>query len=115
MVSKLHLCDHSIVWKQRLMSEEVTLKLNRIATKLGKVSKHYSQLKQDNEALQSQNRQLKGQLSEESSKRQALEDNYNRLKLAKALVTNTGDKAEMKFRVNELVKEIDKCIALLNR
>ncbi|HKL02251.1 MAG TPA: hypothetical protein VJ911_01195, partial [Cryomorphaceae bacterium] len=45
----------------------------------------------------------------------ALQKEYDRLKLAKALVSNTGDKAEMKFRVNELVREIDKCIALLNR
>ncbi len=97
------------------MSDQVSSKLNVIASKLERASKKFDQLKRDKEVLEAQNTQLKVQLAEVSDARKSLEDNYNRLNLAKALVSKTGDKAEMKFRVNELVKEIDKCIALLNR
>lgn len=97
------------------MSDQVSSKLKVIASKMERAVKKFDQLKRDKEVLEAQNTQLKVQLAEVSQSQKTLEDNYNRLKLAKALVSNTGDKAEMKFRVNELVKEIDKCIALLNR
>lgn len=97
------------------MSDQVSSKLNSIASKLERASKKFEQLKHDKDLLEAQNNQLKVELAEARQAHKSLEDNYNRLKLAKALVSNTGDKAEMKFRVNELVKEIDKCIALLNR
>jgi predicted translin family RNA/ssDNA-binding protein len=45
-----------------------------------------------------------------------LEHKYNNLKLAKAL-TEGGDEGvhDAKIKVNSIVREIDKCIALLNR
>jgi SMC interacting uncharacterized protein involved in chromosome segregation len=46
---------------------------------------------------------------------QSLEVKLNTLKLAKTLSGNNGDMLEAKVKVNSMVREIDKCIALLNR
>jgi hypothetical protein len=94
---------------------EVSLKLGSIKDKLLKVKVKQDLLEADNAQLKERAIQLELELKEAKAKSQNLEKNYDRVKLAKTLVSSTGDKAEMKFRVNELVREIDKCIALLNR
>lgn len=94
---------------------EVSKRVLSIKGKLEKIDKRFEKLKQQNEELQRGSSDLQRLLDDEKRKTQSLQNEYNRLKLAKTLVSTSGDKAEMKFRVNELVREIDKCIALLNR
>lgn len=94
---------------------DVSKRVLSIKGKLEKIDKRFEKLKQDNEELQRSTANLERLLNDEKRKTQMLQNDYNKLKLAKTLVSTSGDKAEMKFRVNELVREIDKCIALLNR
>ncbi len=44
-----------------------------------------------------------------------IEHKFDQLKVAKLLLSNSGDAQEARQKVNRLVREIDKCIALLNR
>ena len=44
-----------------------------------------------------------------------LEEKYNKLKISKALIVSSNDVHDAKLKVNRMVREIDKCIALLNR
>jgi hypothetical protein len=44
----------------------------------------------------------------------SLEDRNKQVKLAQALVVSSKDKTATKLKINELVREIDKCIALLS-
>ncbi len=90
-------------------------RIEAIARKLNRVGSLMSDLKHDNEVLQGQKILLEQKLAERSAQVDLLTEENNRVKLAKTLVSTPGDKAEMKFKVNELVREIDKCIALLNR
>jgi len=92
-----------------------SLKINSIKSKLVKIKTKQDRLESENAKLKDRAAQLEIELKEVKSQSQNLEKNYDRVKLAKTLVSTSGDKAEMKFRVNELVREIDKCIALLNR
>ncbi|NEN22551.1 hypothetical protein G3O08_03410 [Cryomorpha ignava] len=94
---------------------EVSKRVLSIKGKLEKIDKRFEKLKQENEELKRGSSDLQRLLDDEKRKTQSVQNEYNRLKLAKTLVSTSGDKAEMKFRVNELVREIDKCIALLNR
>ncbi len=94
---------------------DVSGRIETLVKKLGKVSQTLGELQEENKKLKSDVKSLERNLYTGKSDLDALQKEYDRLKLAKALVSNTGDKAEMKFRVNELVREIDKCIALLNR
>ncbi|MGF1586693.1 MAG: hypothetical protein ACFCUM_15310 [Bacteroidales bacterium] len=43
-----------------------------------------------------------------------LERRYDTLKLAKSILGSDGNSHDAKIRVNRIVREIDKCIALLN-
>jgi hypothetical protein len=40
---------------------------------------------------------------------------YNNLKIAKSIDASTTNSHEAKLKVNRIVREIDKCIALLNK
>ena len=46
---------------------------------------------------------------------ETLEKKYNTLKLAKVINGENGEAHEAKAKVNKIVREIDKCIALLNK
>lgn len=54
------------------------------------------------------------QLNSCENKINELEQKNNQLKLAKALVNN-DETSDAKLRINKMVREIDKCIALLNK
>ena len=44
-----------------------------------------------------------------------MNNKYNKLKLAKRLLASSGDSHDAKIKINRIVREIDKCVALLNR
>jgi len=92
-----------------------TLNYGSIKDKLLKVRTKHVELQEEITSLKQRSSQLEVELNEAKSKYQTLEKENNRLKLAKMLVSTSSDKVEMKYKVNEMVREIDKCIALLNR
>jgi len=94
---------------------EVSASIEPLVSKLLKVKKRVDSLSEENNSLKQEIADLERKLKSETQRVQAVQGEYDRLKLAKSLVSSSSDKAEMKFRVNELVKEIDRCIALLNR
>jgi predicted nucleic acid-binding Zn-ribbon protein len=60
------------------------------------------------ETLQSQVGQLEARITEQAEKEQVL-------RMAQSLGGDEADNSSAKRRINELVREIDKCIALLNK
>lgn len=94
---------------------EISQRVDSISSKLRRISERMENLKRENETMKVQKAALEVRLDEEKRKFTALSEDYDRVKLARNLVSASGDKAEMKFKVNELVREIDKCIGLLNR
>ncbi len=86
-----------------------------ILNKLNKFVDLHEELKRKNVRLESDVSQLKSTLSEAESKIKKLED---KLKLASISESFNGSEDEMKQarkKINEYVREIDKCIALLNK
>jgi len=90
-------------------------KVESILQKLAKLRERQNSLEKENATLKERSSELELKLKELSDRNRVLQKDYDRVKLAKTLIGSTSEKAEMKFRVNELVREIDKCIALLNR
>jgi len=72
-------------------------------------------LKANNMQLQQQVDNLSGLLRAKDQEMEVLESKYQSLKLAKNLTSSPEDVKNVKFQVNRMVREIDKCIALLNR
>jgi len=71
--------------------------------------------KQENDRLKAQVAQLEAKLKAKEQACAELEERYSRLKIAKALKASDADVHEAKIKVNRIVREIDRCIALLNK
>ena len=60
--------------------------------------------------------ELKNSLASKESQLIELKEKYKILKMSKKLdAGEIGESKELKLKINEMVKEIDKCIALLNK
>lgn len=64
--------------------------------------------------LQIQVDEVRNALRDKEREIDVLEESNKTLKIAKSL-TGTEDRTDAKQRINELVREIDKCIALLHK
>jgi chromosome segregation ATPase len=91
--------------------EELSV-LNR---KLDELLKRYNDLRTRNSELRSENEKLKAALQYEKEKIKELETKYERIKLTGALLGEGGNAFEAKKKISDLVREIDRCVALLNR
>jgi predicted nucleic acid-binding Zn-ribbon protein len=91
---------------------EELLILNR---KLDELLDRYNNLKREVEELKNGNKVLKTVLQDKEEKINELELKYERIKLSGALMGGSEDANEAKKKITELVREIDRCVALLNR
>ena len=73
-----------------------------------------SMLKNKIEELNAQVEELRVSLMNKEREIEALEESNKTLKIAKSL-TGTEEHSDAKQKINELVREIDKCIALLHK
>jgi predicted nucleic acid-binding Zn-ribbon protein len=86
--------------------------LNR---KLDELLDRYNNLKGEVTDLKHGNEALKNMLYDRDEKLKELEIKYERVKLSGALLGEGENAFEAKKKITELVREIDKCVALLNR
>jgi len=86
--------------------------LNR---KLDELLKRYTDLLTEAEELRKSNVGLKNMLHNSDERIQELETKYERVKLTGALLGEGENATEAKKKITELVREIDRCVALLNR
>ncbi len=91
---------------------DLALTITDLKTKVEKLMNLHQLLKQDNERLVIENTSLSKTISEQTNKIDLLEKNNQELEKNKEdeqnkIITDT------KSKINELVQEIDQCIALL--
>jgi len=86
--------------------------LNR---KLDELLNKYDNLKTECTELINGNEILKNKLHDRETKLKELEIKYERIKLSGALLGEGENAAEARKKITELVREIDRCVALLNR
>ncbi|MDZ4845507.1 MAG: hypothetical protein SH857_08160 [Chitinophagales bacterium] len=102
--------------------EDYQVKLNAISGKVELLVSRYNELRQEygfleekNAELAGQNKTLKEQIKGEKAKQGAVEQELKQAKLTKMMVPQTlEEKTEMKRKVNDFIKEIDRCVAMLN-
>ena len=92
-----------------------------ITSHLDSIKKKIKGLHSANHALRSETEKLNGQLAIKTQRIKDLEDQLKAqrseiesLKLARAYEEGNGADKEARSRINEMVREIDRCIALLN-
>jgi uncharacterized phage infection (PIP) family protein YhgE len=87
----------------------------QLQTRIRKVLEIYQKQKTENEQLKKKSIELEERLKLDDNRLNDLEEKYNKLKISKALIASSNDVHDAKLKVNRMVREIDKCIALLNR
>lgn len=94
--------------------ESILLNINSHATKIGdKLQRQKAEITLLNAEvahLSRENEELNKKILEHLQKVEI----SNQTSLASVIADEPSEKAEVKVKINELVKEIDKCIALLN-
>ena len=86
--------------------------LNR---KLDELFTRYNNLRYELGNLRNANEELMVNIQERDSRIKDLELKYERIKLSGALLGEGENAQEAKRRISDLVREIDRCVALLNR
>ena len=97
-----------------VMTEEEKKLLNSFETQLRHLIYLHDELKRENAELKKllENEKLKNEKVQ--AQYDELEVSYTNLKTATAISLNGSDVKETKLRFSKLVREVDKCIALLN-
>lgn len=65
--------------------------------------------------LEADNNDLENRIREQDEEIRKLKKQNNTLKLSRAFQDSDGESQEAKVQINKMVREIDRCIALLNR
>jgi len=74
----------------------------------------YKELEQENQTLHHKLKEKQQELSELLSQNIALKDSYDSLKIAKMIEVSGEDVQDAKKKLSKLIRDVDKCIALLN-
>lgn len=89
-------------------------KLGNLENKIGLLLDSHQNLKEKSEKLNHENQGLQGQIKELTTQ---LNNFQNQDKITKIVSSNTVEKeeaTELKYKLNEYIKEIDRCIAHLS-
>ena len=86
-----------------------------LRTRIKEIMKSLDKEKDEGAKLKGDFIELKKKSDQKLIEYKELEQKYNNLKLAKVLASETEESHDARIKVNSIVREIDKCIALLNR
>ena len=89
--------------------------INNIELKVGKLIEKSNQLTAEKNSLRQNNDALNAQLQEKEKQIVALQDKVKLMNISKSVDTSEEDVKATRLKINEYVREIDKCIALLNK
>lgn len=97
--------------------EQISDKTERLKGGIKKIITLQQELKAEAMRLRAENQKLTEQISRQTEELRKLGEDYKTLKLAKALQDAPGgvNQAELKQKIQEMVRDIDKCLVLLNR
>jgi uncharacterized phage infection (PIP) family protein YhgE len=97
------------------MSDSHPDTFEQLQLRIRQVVELYQKERIENGQLKKKSIELEDKLKLDDNRLNDLEDKYNKLKISKALIASSNDVHDAKLKVNRMVREIDKCIALLNR
>jgi hypothetical protein len=89
--------------------------VSTLEDKIVKMISLYEELKNENAKLLAEASGMQQLVHEKEVLLKESQDRYEQLKLARLLVSGSEDIHDAKLKVNKIVREIDKCISLLNK
>ena len=96
------------------MSVEQTEIIEGIRRKVQSVKARLQEQQDENDQLKKQYEDLQQKVQQKQLMIDELEQKNQKLSLVKGIVAESGNQ-DAKIQINRIVREIDKCIALLNR
>jgi len=88
--------------------------VDSLQSKLNRLLSKYELLQIENQQLLEKSEKLVQEVQEQQESIDTIENKYNSLKIANAIVGSKEDKHSTKLKINTLIREIDKCIAQLD-
>jgi len=89
--------------------------VNNIEVKLGKLIAKYQQVRKEKLILQQENENFVASLKLKEIEILNLQEKVKLMNISKSVDTSKQEVKETRLKINEYVREIDKCIALLNK
>jgi len=89
--------------------------INNIEVKVAELVDKYQRIQLQKSDLQKNNDALNKMLQEQEEQIVALKDKVKLMNISKSIDVNKEGVKETRLKINEYVREIDKCIALLNK
>jgi regulator of replication initiation timing len=86
-----------------------------IRQKIQTVKNRLNSQLEENIRLKKQNEELRNSVQQKQVLIEELKQKNQQLSLVKGIMADGDDKQEARIQINRIVREIDKCIALLNR
>lgn len=96
------------------MTEEDKKLLNTFEGKLRHLLLLYEEVKKENASLRELLAEKDNEILRMKNSRKELEEKYTNLKMARIISINDSELRDTKQRLARLVREVDKCIAMLN-
>lgn len=96
------------------MTEEDKKLLSTFEARLRHLMYLHDELKRENIEMKHLLEEKEAELQKVQESYKELQDSYANLKVAKTISVNDNDVKDTKQRLSKLVREVDKCIALLN-
>ena len=90
------------------------LRLNNVKEKLEKILAMQRETSNEKQVLIKENERLIERYEAKDQELKQLQHKYNTLKLAKNFEASEQEKGDAAKKINSIVREINKCIALLN-
>ena len=88
--------------------ENLEVKINHL------ISSHKAAVSESNK-LVDKNNELSELVSQQQNEIVQLKEKVKMVKLAKSIEGSGEDTSKLKLKINEIVREVDKCIAMLNK
>ena len=90
--------------------------VENIEKKVSKLIQLYQSVQKEKEEILTENNKLESDLSDKDETIKRLEEKIKLLRITKSVSTQDDERnKESRQKINEYVREIDKCIALLNK
>ena len=89
--------------------------INNIEVKLGKFIAKHQQLSNEKLVLEQENSDLSDELKKQEDEISTLQDKIKLMNISKSTEVSKEEVKASRLKINEYVREIDKCIALLNK
>lgn len=89
--------------------------IESLSDKINIIISLYEKNKNQKEKLKIEKNELSERLKIKEKEIEKLQNKYETLKIVKTVLASSEDAYDAKIKVNRIVREIDKCIALLNR